>query len=245
MPKESEAGSFVIRHPIIARFVVENVAPREILAEATIGFLRAISTVLPPPGRPRRQSRAFGVYRGAINHKRMQNLFPGKYALVCHIYESIQDLFSDEGHYWLQYGSYELVLGDSLDKAENYINQAAALLPNSVQVTTATAHLILKKSLVANTFAAAEALMEEASKTLQAQRELRSVQLHPYHIFGTQLMAYIRTWVPEDERSERYHALYEELRRAIPIFLRSEVELRRLLETIKRAELETVAPRRN
>ena len=50
VPKEGESGHFVIRHPIIARFVVDNIAPREILAHATLGFLRAISTVLPAPG---------------------------------------------------------------------------------------------------------------------------------------------------------------------------------------------------
>jgi hypothetical protein len=243
--KEGEAGHFVIRHPIIARFVVEEVAPRELLAQATIGFLRAISTALPAPGRARRASRAFGVYRSTINHKRMQSMFPGKYALVTHIYESVKEFFSDEGHYWLQYGSYELLVGDSLDKAENYINQAAALMPNSVQVITASAHLLFKKALAASTFASAEALMQEASRILRAQMaETQVVQVHPYHIFGSQMKAYIRTWINETDRAERYRGLHDELRRAIPIYLRGDADLRQLLEAIKRAELDS-AVRRN
>jgi len=176
----------------------------------------------------------------------MQSLFPGKYALVTHVYESIMDYYADEGHYWLQYGSYELVLGDSLDKAENYINQAAALMPNSVQVTTATAHLLFKKSLVTQTLASAEALMQEACKILRAQMaEIQTIQVHPYHIFGSQMKAYIRTWVPEAERAEKYRALHDELRRLIPLYLRADADLRQLLEAIKRAELETVIRRTN
>jgi hypothetical protein len=241
VPKEGEAGLFVIRHPLIARFVVESVAPRELLAQSTIGFLWAISTVLPPPGRARRSSRAFGVYRSTINHQRMQSMFPGKYALVAHIYESIKDFFADEGHYWLQYGTYELVAGDSLDKAENFINQAAAIMPNSVQVTTATAHLQMKKALVAQTFASAEALMQAASRTLRAQMaETQTVQVHPYHIFGSQMKAYIRTWFPEEKRGDKYRALFDELRRSIPTYLRANADLRQLLDAIKRAELDTV-----
>jgi hypothetical protein len=240
VPKEGEPGHFVIRHPIIARFVVESVAPREILAEATIAFLRTVFTALPPPGRARRASRAFGVYRSTINHRRMRALFPAKYDLVSHIYEGIKDLYSDEGHYWLQYGSYELLAGDSLDTAENYINQAAAIMPDSVQVVSAMAHLMFRKSLVAQTLAAAESLMQEASRTLRAQMSNSQVEgAHSYHIFGSQMMNYIRAWVPENERAERYNQLHAELRRLIPVHLRSESELRQLLESIKRAELDT------
>ena len=240
VPKEGESGHFVIRHPIIARFVVENVAPREILAQATISFLRAISAVLPAPGRARRASRAFGVYRNTINHNRMKTLFPGQYDLVAGIYEGVKDLFSDEGHYWLQYGTYELVMGDSLDKAENYISQAAALMPYSIQVITAGAHLLMKKAITAQTLASAESLMQEATRILRLQMATtESIQIHPYHIFGTQMLAYIRTWVPQGERAEKYHALHDELRRSIPMYLRSDFDLRKLLETIKRAELDT------
>jgi SIR2-like domain len=241
--KEGELGRFVIRHPIIARFVVESVAPRELLAEATIAFLRTVFTALPPPGRARRASRAFGVYRFTINHRRMRSLFPAKYDLVIHIYEEIKDLFSDEGHYWLQYGSYELLVGDALDKAENYINQAAAIMPDSVQVTTAMAHLLLRKAMVAQTLASAESLMQEASRTLRAQMSDNRVQgLHCYHIFGSQMMSYIRIWVPENERAEKYNQLHTELRRSIPVHLRTEQDLRQLLDAIKRAELDTAIP---
>jgi len=240
VPKEGEASHFVIRHPIIAHFVIENVAPREILAQATISFLRAISTILPAPGRARRASRAFGVYRNTINHHRMKSLFPGKYELVVGIYEGVKDLFSNEGHYWLQYGTYELIMGDSLDKAENYISQAAALLPTSNQVTTATAHLLMKKAVNAPTLASAESLMQEATRILRAQMAvIETIQVHPYHIFGTQMLAYIRKWIPQRERAEKYNSLHEELRRSIPTYLRTDFDLRQLLEDIKRAELNT------
>ena len=243
--KDHERGYFVIRHPAIAEFVVDDVAPREVLAEAFVAFLKTISFSLPPPGPDRRWSRAFRVYRNTINHKKLGALFPGRVDLVRDIYERIKGFYADEGHYWLQYGSYELVCEDALDAAENYINQSAALMPNSIQVATATGHLLLKKSLVAQTLAAAEALMLDGVRILRAQMaDTRQIQVHPYHIFGTQMMSYVTTWIADGDQAEKYREIHDELRRSIPVYLRGNLELQRLLDDIKRAELST-ALRRN
>jgi len=82
---------------------------------------------LPAVGRERRLSRAFRVYRDAINHRRLQSLFLQRPDLVRNIYDEIRPLYRDDGHYWLQYASYEIEYGSEMDLAENHLKQAAAL----------------------------------------------------------------------------------------------------------------------
>lgn len=243
VPKEGELDSYVIRHPAIADFILTQ-ASREILAESFIAFLRTIFAVL-PEGRERRWSRAFRVYRHQINHKRLQHIFGGRTDLVRNIYEGIKQYFRDDGHYWLQYGSFELEYGLEIGAAENYINQAAAIMPNNPQVVTANAHLLFKKSAEATTSAAARELMEEATTVLKAQMvQNQHSEAHPFHIYGSQMMSYIGRWVSAESRSEHFRRVHDELRQAIPAPLASQPEFKQLLSDLKRAELETAVVKR-
>jgi hypothetical protein len=236
--QEYDPSKYQIRHPAIAHFVLEA-APREVLTEAVIALLRTLSAVL-PQGRDRRWSRAFRAYRDIINHRRLHTMFSNRPDLVRNIYEAIKPFYRDDGHYWLQYGSYEIEYGDNIDVAENYIGQADALLPHNRQVQTATAHLLMKKAATAQTAAAAKPLMEEAVALLRLQMMDPRVSLHPLHIFGSQMITYIRRWVPLNLRSESFRDVHDELRRSIPDHLRTHPELARLIEDLKRSELETV-----
>ncbi len=238
VPKEHQPDRFMIRHPTIAEFIVDA-APRDQLGDAIVAFLTSLSAVL-PVGRERRWSRAFGVYREAINHRRLFALFPNQIQSIRDIYERVKPFYRDDGHYWLQYGSFELVWG-ALDAAENYINQAASILPaQHRQLDTATAHLMLKKSVHVNNAVTGEELMKEGVKLLKAQMaDSASVDVHPFHIFGSQLMAYIGRWSAHERRSEEFRRVHDELKRAIPPHLRSHPELKNLLDGLKRAELET------
>ena len=58
------------------------------------------------------------------------------------------------------------------------------------------------------------------------------------------MITYIKRWVPPGERSEQFRAVHDELRRSIPEHLCSHPDLRRLLEDLKRAELDTAIVRR-
>ena len=210
------------------------------LADAVIALLITISTVL-PEGKERRRSRAFRLYREILSHRRLIAVFEGKSFLVRKIYETIKDYYRDDGHYWLQYGSFETETGGDLSLAENYIAQAAALLPpTSRQVETATAHLLLKKALVASNASAASELADESLKILRAHMaDQSSVSLHALHIFGSQMQALVWRWAPTVERAKRFREVHDELSRAIPKHFSSHPELRSLVASLKRAELET------
>jgi len=243
IPTESDPPRYFIRHPAIAHFILEQV-PRELLAEGMIAFLTTVAVVLPPVGRERRFSRVFRVYRDAINHRRLHSLFAQRPDLVRKIYDDIRPLYRDDGHYWLQCASYEIEYGSQMDLAENHLKQAAALMPHNDQVETATAHLWLKMAADAPNGVAAETLMQDALKILRAQMGgSKTATLHPLHIFGSQMISYIRRWVAPRDQAEWFQDIHEELRRAIPDYLRDHFELKRLLEDIKRAELNTVTRR--
>jgi len=240
---EFESNRYFIRHPAIAHFVIES-APRVMLADAVNYLLITISTVL-PPGRERRSSRAFRLYRHVLNHHHLNGMFPGKSFLVRKIYEEIKDYYREDGHYWLQYGSFETEYGGDISLAENYIAQASALLPaNNRQVETATAHLLLKKALTAPNAAPAAACCDDALKILRAHmRDRNTVSLHALHIFGSQMLQYVMKWVPSAEQAKHLRDVHDELRRAVPDHLRTHPELGRLLDELKRAELETTIPK--
>jgi hypothetical protein len=174
----------------------------------------------------------------------MHDSFPDRPDLVRKIYEDIRPLYRDDGHYWLQSASYEIEYGSDIDVAENHLKQAEALMPHSDQVQTAMAHLLMKKAASAGTSAIAQELKDEGLQILRAQMaDTASVTLHPLHIFGSQMITYIRRWIRLDERSDQFRAVHEELRRAVPDHLRGHPDLRRLLEDLKRAELEPIVKR--
>jgi hypothetical protein len=68
----------------------------------------------------------------------------------------------------------------------------------------------------------------------------KTATLHPLHIFGSRMISYIRRWVAPRDQAQSFREVYEELRRAIPEYLRDHADLKRLLDDIKRAELTTV-----
>ena len=154
------------------------------------------------------------------------------------IYEDIKETYRDDGHYWLQYGSFELEYGTNIDLAENFLGQAEALMPNSVQVVTATAHLLLKKSIAAQSEVIARGFRDEALRILRAQfADSKQVGLHALHIFGSQQISYIKRWIEPGSRAARFRDVHDELRRSIPVNLKSHPELTRLIADLKREEL--------
>jgi hypothetical protein len=106
------------------------------------------------------------------------------------------------------------------------------------------AHLLLKKALSTLNAASALPFVEEALKILRSHiADQKNVSLHALHIFGSQMLRYIWQWVPTMERATRFRDVHDELRRAIPDHLRTHPDLSRVIEDLKRAELETAIRR--
>jgi len=107
------------------------------------------------------------------------------------------DYFRDDFHFWLQYGSLELEgTGGNLELAENYLNQAFSLRPNSGIVRNALAHLYYKKSLEASSKTEADRLKEEADHILiELMRDKYTNDPYTYHIFGKGYYNWILQWL--------------------------------------------------
>jgi hypothetical protein len=187
IPKSDESDTLRLRHAVIAEFMVEKKAPRTILRDAYIGFLSVLSHDM--GHRPDRTSRILRLYRRVINHETLCRRFAVEDARA--IYESLQDRFKDEAHFWLQFGSLELTYGE-LDLASNYISQAEALAPNDDFIRMTRAHLFLKKATRAETTAEANKLWQEGSVLVEERIATRgNVDPYPYHIFGSQTLIFL------------------------------------------------------
>ncbi len=88
-------------------------------------------------------------------------------------------------------------VGGEITLAENYLDQASGLLPNSRKVETAMAHLLFKKARYAANISIAESYMNDALKILRVHMaDPANVSLHALNIFGRQMEEYIQRWVP-------------------------------------------------
>jgi hypothetical protein len=240
---ESDASTYFIRHPAIAHFIISK-ADRELLAEAVIGLMSALASVM-PDGPDRKASRAFRLYRRLLSHTLIFERFGDRDDLARAVYEGIKSLYRDDGHYWLHYGAYEIEHGGDIALAENYLDQADALLPNSRKVETAQAHLLFKKARMAESSVAANALAEEAQRILRNHMsDSATVSFHALHIFGIQMADFIRRWLPAADQSEAYRRVARELQNATPPHMLNHRELNFLIKDLKRLELETVVKRR-
>lgn len=238
----AERGTYFIRHPSIATFII-GAAPRQELAEAFVSLLISIATVL-PAGREKRKTRAFRLYRKIISHTFVQLLFPSR-QIARSIYEGVKDYLRDDGHYWLQYASYEIEGGGDIALAENYLKQAEVLLGSTNQVETAMAHLLFRKAEFADNAAQAAVFKEEAVKILRSHMSnSEHVSMHALHIFGDQLARYIERWVQVTDRSQAFAQVLKEFRSAIPEKMRGHRLLEATAKNLQKLQLETlVRPR--
>ena len=94
-------------------------------------------------GRVYRSSVA-GLFRALLNHREIFERFESSVAEARAIFESVEVRLRTEAHFWLQYGLLELEYGN-LEFAENYLQQAESLSPNSHYVKNSLGHLYLKE----------------------------------------------------------------------------------------------------
>ena len=236
IPYEGDPDRLQARHPVIAEHVITEVAPRIELAHAYTLYLEILSHDLSRPSE-RRRSRAFKIYRDLINHRRLHVVFVRQPELCRDIYESIRRHFINDGHYWLQYGSYELEYGD-LDFAENYLMQAEALMPNHPWVTTSLGYLLMRRAVEAHSLMAAQELIALGLEKIRQQiLVVGSEDPYPYHVLGSQMLSYIRQWVPSRNQARDLNSLHTEVsegQKKHPL----DTKLRSLADEIKKAELQ-------
>lgn len=238
IPTAEDPLKFQIRHPLIAEHVISNAAPRDILAEAYIRYLELLAHDL-PPSKERRASRTFKLYRDVINHRSLHLIFLRQQDICRRIYESVRQHFVGDGQYWLQYGSYELEFGD-LDFAENYLLQAEALMPDHPWVGTAMGYLLMKKGVEAKSLMEANDLVRQGLARLRQQIvRIGSNDPYPYHVLGSQMLAFTNAWIVKEQKAGKLRELHAEVLEGCkrhPL----DTQLKVLADDIKMAELQTV-----
>jgi SIR2-like domain len=238
LPREANPDQLQIRHPVIAEHILHDVAPRELLAQAYTVYLRLLAHDLPSV-KDRKKSRTFRIYQEVINHKNLHETFLRQVELCRSIYESLKAPLNDDGHYWLQYGSYELEWGD-LDFAENYLLQSESLMPNHPWVGTALGYLLMRKAVEATSLVGAKELLTKGLEKLEHQIEtVGRNDPYPYHVLGAQMLAFINRWTPMDLRIKELQDLHVRVMEGMKKH-RLDNHLRQLADDIKHAELDTI-----
>ncbi|MEE9245770.1 MAG: hypothetical protein V3U63_06165 [Gemmatimonadota bacterium] len=190
IPTGPRQDLLLLRHRLIAQFVLDKVAAPQLVSAAYVRLLRVLAPEIAGLGR---RSRTFGLYRELLNHKTLFYRFATTVDEARAIYDSIGGVVGDEFDYWLQYGLLELEFGN-LELAENYLRQAESLYPKSDYVRNSIGHLILKKGIEAESLAVATQLRHEASELLVDQMA-NSDSPYPYHIYCSHRLTWARTWV--------------------------------------------------
>jgi len=200
--KDSAEDTWQVRHQVIAEMIVDNIAPRSMLCNAYIGYLRAISHQIPT--KATRRCRPWQIFWRLLSHQNLYQQFGNEIENPRKIYESLKGWLGAHGHFWLQYGSLEIEYGQ-LDRASNYIEQAKGILGvNHYPVMATYAYLLLKKAIRTHDAEEAGRMAKEGEAILLSQiAEIGRRDPYPYHILGTQFLLWLRdrTQDKEERRS--------------------------------------------
>jgi hypothetical protein len=239
LPTGVAGDLLLLRHRRIAEFMVDEAAPRDLLAIAYIRLLRVLAGQI---GDRSWRSRAFGFYRGLVNHLTIYHRFAKNISTARDIYESLRENLAGDPHFWLQYGSLELE-ADVLDLAENYLAQARSLNPNDRLIRNAAGHLLLRKAIEAESKSQALKLRTEGSELLLEELlDSDAASVHCSHIYCSQRLGWIRKWGSSfEEKREELEDLRDKMLKACKRFPRAR-ELAELRKDIERNYLELALP---
>ena len=230
------------RHPSIATFIVDDIATR-------IHLMEAYQRLLPVFAHDISRKVGYGnkiyrLYRRLINHLAIYRRFAEKIEFARSIYESVKHFVSEDCHFWLQYGSLELEYGE-LSDAANYLAQAESIDPTDDFVLTAKGHLRYRQAKEAESYQTAERFLEEAKEVITDQIWRRpEYSPHPFHIFGSQELAFAHKWIYENDQEEYKNILKNALvvvEVGLKIHYRNN-DLKRLEDDLKRELMMLAVP---
>lgn len=243
VPSGPNDDLLLLRHRLIAEEVIERVAPRPLLRDA---YIRLLTTLAPFVRRGHWRSRIAGLYRAIANHKTIYRRFRGDIDEARAIFTAMVPLLDRDADFWLQYGSLELEgRGGSLVLAENYLRQAESLNAGDRRIQNALGHLLIRKGREVTDRSEAEHLRNEGVEVLMRNVDSsRYEDAYAIHILGVQRYKWAQKWLSENDEEKRNELgrvkdLLETGVKANPFHRR----LKRLLDVLKRAELQMVIPR--
>lgn len=184
-------SQLAVRHRVVADRVVSWLRREGQLADPVEGLLFA--TAVQYLRHRNTASRAFRLMVRLLNHQFMIEQIQDVTAVRA-IYESLSSVLTNEFHFWLQRGSFELERGN-LDLAENYLNQARGLAEDDHRVRTAWSYMSLRRAgeLALDTEDGWRERAEDAFAELDDVIGTRGASDgHAFHILGSQGLHYAR-----------------------------------------------------
>jgi hypothetical protein len=194
-----ESGEFMIRHRILADYMLKHCATPEMLKTS---YIRVLAVLSPELVNRTGYTKKFNLYKSLINHQILFNRFQNNIELAREVYESITPYFSNDAHFWLQYGSLEIEgRGGNLFLAENYISQAESLAPDYTYIQNAKCLLYYKMSHQQDDFSHAleyKVMADELSEHLMAENSNKDPHIAHIHCRGT--FEFISKWLTDRDQ---------------------------------------------
>jgi tetratricopeptide (TPR) repeat protein len=197
MPPSS--GYLQARHRMIAEMVRDELLKRGQIADSIFG-LAFVASSYRHAGLPKKH-RVRALLRNITNHDFLYKHLDLDRSQM--LYQELEDMLSDDSHYWLQRGSLEVEFGD-LRLAENFLNQARGLSPNDAFIENEWAYLLFKKALEQPKSLVAQEYVQEATRSIEAVIATTKSGPYPFHVLGSQGLAWSRVGIPSDEDKAKY-----------------------------------------
>jgi hypothetical protein len=197
-----DSSKFMIRHRILADFMIMHCANLTMLKSA---YIRVLSVLSPELKKTQGNSRKFNLYKSLINHKILFFRFKNNIELAREVYDSLTSFFADDAHFWLQYGSLELEgKGGDLNLAENYIDQAESLAPSYTFIQNAKCLLYYKLSTAQTDFSYALQYKQKADDlATQLLMTIGRDDPHISHIYCKGLYGFIKKWIKDPSEKKK------------------------------------------
>jgi len=208
---------FMIRHRILAEYIISHCADLETLKEA---YIRVLSILAPELKNGNSANRKFKLYRSLINHQNLYNRFHKNIEHARQVYDSVAEFFNDSFQYWLQYGCLELEGSKgNLDLAENYLNQAESLFSSNFHIQNAKCTLLYKKSTQDIEYSRAidfKNKADEIANYVLTNHGLENPYI--YHIYCKGRFEFLRKWIKDrKDKVEELKHLIQKVKHGIDV----------------------------
>lgn len=206
-----ETDKFMIRHRILADYMIKHCSSLDMLKTA---YIRVLSVLAPELVHSQGFSKKFNLYKSLINHQTLFFRFKKDIEMAREVYDSLTPYFDDDAHFWLQYGSLELEgRGGNLILAENYLNQAESLAPNYRYIQNAKCNLYYKVATAQDDYSHALDYKQSADNlSAELMNQDGGSDPHISHIHCRGNYYFIMKWIKDHE--EKVKCL-DELRKTI------------------------------
>lgn len=234
----TQHGGYTLRHRRIAELVVAGLRGDAVALAPYEGLVRAMAARL-VPGRWKGRESKLAV--ALINHARVLRFFSIDDARQ--LYANVEDLLSDDYHFWLQRGSLEVESGN-LSRAGNYLQQAFDGGEGDHRLQTEWAYYLLKSAYQDPRAEGAAQKVAEGEKILLDQISQRgSTDSYPYHVYGSQMLAWLRRApLPDQERQRLLEVVRNRVKEGMHVHP-TVTDLRVLVHDLNEEWLMTAVPK--